>query len=50
MNRFINKVLFQDETLKQIKVPITEDDSPESKALQSGIASKTGVNFRNIKD
>ena len=33
LNRFVNRVLFQDETLTQIKVPVSED-SPDSRAVQ----------------
>ena len=62
LNRFLNKVLFQDETIEKIQVPAsgnTLEDTPESKnnkmngerGSQGKLKGKNeGVNFKNIKD
>ena len=50
LNRFVNKVLFQDETLEGIRVPAGRHQDETSDSGKAGQGKRDGVNFKNIKD
>ena len=54
LNRFLNRVIFQNETLENIRVPVSKkvEESPDGKIsfLSKQKKSRDVVNFKNIKD